>query len=92
MLLEHDAHDLRRAFLHGLLSPVRIQVCRREARIDRVYGNALVLRSKANWTVNMFSAVFDAQYPNTFTWAYFQVGASNRRYRNKPPTTAQLRT
>jgi len=26
-------------------------------------------------TVNMFSATFDAQYPNTFTWAYFHVAS-----------------
>ena len=44
MLLERNAHDLRGSFLHGLLTPVCIQVCRREARIDRVHRNALILQ------------------------------------------------
>jgi hypothetical protein len=73
MLLKRDAHDLRRSFLHSLLTPVGIQVRCREAGIDRVHRNAVSLNSKASWTVNMFSAAFDAQYPNTFTWAYFHV-------------------
>src|SRR5499427_8740138 len=41
MLLKRDAYDLRRAFLRGLLSPMRIQVRRREAGIDRIHRNSL---------------------------------------------------
>src|SRR5262249_5380874 len=43
MLLERDADDLRGSFLNGLLPPVCIQVRRREAWVDRVHRNALIL-------------------------------------------------
>src|SRR5262245_8501053 len=42
MLMERDAHDLRGAFLHGLLPSTRVQVRRREAGIDRVHDNVLI--------------------------------------------------
>src|SRR6185295_13631631 len=44
MLLERDAHDLRGSFLHGLRPPVGIEVRRREAGIDRVHRNPLILQ------------------------------------------------